>query len=79
MTANGLPLWDIIATSRTGYAFGVSFGNEPDATAYAARLTSFGYTVDVIDHGTETDLESAFRRAAEAFADPRLLTPGPRP
>jgi hypothetical protein len=54
-------------------AFGVSFDNEPDAEAYAARLISFGYAVDLIDHGTEASLESALRRAADMFCDPRLL------
>lgn len=67
-------LFEVIAsyTSRPE-AFGVTFSDEGQATAYRERLEALGYTVEPSpEFATEPTLEAALESAAAYFRDPRL-------
>jgi len=66
-------LYEVIAHSRNGAAFGQTFTNEATADSYAERLRAEGYEVDPYPaYDTQPDLAAALSEAAHFFKDRRL-------
>jgi hypothetical protein len=66
-------LFEVIAKSANGPAFGVTFTEKATADSYAERLTSRGYEIDPYPAYTaQTDLGQALAQAAEISGDEGL-------
>jgi len=67
-------LFEVIARSGRGAAFGQTFTEESTADSYAERLRAEGYEIDPYPaYDTQSDLATALETAADFFKD-RSLT-----
>lgn len=69
-------LFEVI-TSRAGRAFGQTFNNEADATAYADAMRAAGYAVDPFPAFEAVSLADALDIAADHYGDASLTQARP--
>lgn len=73
MQRNAVSLYEVITSSGTGRAFGITFHSRDTAQQYAERMQAAGYAVDPWpEFLTANSLQSALEQAAEYYDDARL-------
>ena len=75
--AGPVEVFEVIAASPAGEAYGITFRTQAEADAYAAAMQSAGYTADPCPIQTQTTAARGLAEAAHFFADQSLTNRQP--